>query len=481
MIKERAIFCLSKIVLESQSAHGIQSGLGDTTHDVLLVRDANGLPALPGSSIAGVLRHRYREQFGKENEEAIFGNLDHPSWLSIQWGVIHNANNQACEGLLYESEILDDPILYKLKEDKPLVRQRVRLNSFGTTVDHGKFDTTLIPAGARYSTFISYWCDGTDISKARWEKLQSLLTQPLYMGHGTRSGSGLFNVIEHKNAIWDLRTEAGKEAYLARPRSRNEQTGLSPAQVEEGEKLLTVTIPIEAEGGFRIGGGEVSLLSTQINRTKIPDILPQHEIKIVWQGNKAKLSKIVHLIPGSAIKGAIRHRVAYHYRRLTGEFISASASHNRAMLARGAEESHAVRVLFGFSASEDKNRDDISQVREAGCLIFNDIHIEDADVTALMHNKIDRFTGGVIGGALFEEEILWKPSIAIKINVLPYTTEIEPTVRQALQATLEDLASGLLPLGAGGSRGLGTFTLSEGKSIDWSDGGKWALQKENSL
>lgn len=55
MISARPNFYVLKLVLEAQSAHAIHTGHGDTTHDSLIVRDANGLPTLSGSSLAGYL------------------------------------------------------------------------------------------------------------------------------------------------------------------------------------------------------------------------------------------------------------------------------------------------------------------------------------------------------------------------------------------------------------------------------------------
>ena len=54
MISSRPYFNMVKVTFEAQSAHAVHTGFGDTTHDSLVVRDANGLPTLPATSIAGV-------------------------------------------------------------------------------------------------------------------------------------------------------------------------------------------------------------------------------------------------------------------------------------------------------------------------------------------------------------------------------------------------------------------------------------------
>src|SRR5690606_30934890 len=292
MIAERPHFCLAHLTLEALSAHGIHSGQGDATHDVLLVRDANGLPALPGSSLAGVLRHAYSQRHGQLAGGRLFGQLGadaQPSWLSIGWGLVHDSQNQPCEGLT--TTAAEDPLLALLQEAKPLVRQRVRLNHTGTAADTGKFDVTLIPAGVRYSTWLSYWCDGSDASRQQWNALLELLNGPLRLGHGTRSGNGLFQVRSLAQARWDLRTPEGRQAYVNRPRRRAQQNGLQLVTVNSQESGLHVALQLQAEAGWRVGGGERSLNEY----AKEPMLLPQHELRIVWANDRGRVVDHFHL------------------------------------------------------------------------------------------------------------------------------------------------------------------------------------------
>ena len=455
MIVNRPYYCLARVTLEALSAHGIHSGQGDATHDVLLVRDANGLPALPGSSLAGVLRHAYRERHGRDAAEHLFGHLGadaHPSWLNVAWALVHDSRNQPIEGLQVDAG--DDPLLTFLQDSKPLVRQRVCLEHTGAARDKGKFDVTLIPAGVRYTSFIGYWCDGSETSRQQWQNLIDMLGgQALHIGHGTRNGNGLFSVAELAQARWDLRTPEGRTAYVGRPRSRRDRHTLQ-AVASCPEDALHVTLNLKSESAWRIGGGERSL-----NRhDKEPDLLPQHELRVRWDKDTARFDLPRHLLPGSAVKGALRHRVAYHYRCLTGEYAGNGASPRT-------DDCPAVISLFGQAEETDA---------QAGVLFFNDLFLQ-SDSTVLMHNRIDRFTGGVINGALFSEEVLWQTPVTLKIN-LPdprSLSHVDAAARKALQRALEDLGNGWLPLGAGSSRGLGVFSDPEGLGPQWSDAGEW--------
>lgn len=454
----RSHYCLARITLEALSSHGIHSGRGDATHDVLLVRDANHLPALPGTSLAGVLRHAYQRRHGERDTHALFGvggGAAQASQLGVGWALVHDSANRPVEGL--RTDLDTDPLLARLLDDKPLVRQRVRLDHTGTASATGKFDVTLVPAGVRYTGWLSYWCDGSDASRMRWRQLLELVNGPaLHLGHGTRSGNGHFKVIELLHAQWNLAEPAGREAFATRPRSRGELGSLKPFEPTSGlADAPIITLKLRAEAGWRVGGGEQSLNSALYE--KQPDLLPQHEWRVHWEGDQGRFGAQHHLLPASAVKGAVRHRVAYHYRCLTGDFAKPGGQH-------APEHCPAVAALFGH-AQDDEGR--------AGVLVFHDVTLHEAQCKQLMHNRIDRYTGGVINGALFSEEVLWQTPLELRIGVLPEAAHIEPLARQALALTLDDLASGWLPLGANGSRGLGVF-LGDGESpVQWSDGGRW--------
>lgn len=458
MIDTRPVFHQLRLVLQADTAHGIQCGRGDATHDVLLVRDANGLPAIPATSLAGVLRHRFAQLHGQAQANALFGTLEgegQPSWLQIDWGLVHDSQNQPHEGLLDPAKVQADPLLEWLSHDKPLVRQRVRLNHRGSAEDAGKFDVTLVPAGVRYTHWLGYWRDGSEASAALWQQLLALLAQgELHLGHGTHAGNGRFQVIALEGAHWDLRTAEGRKGFQNRPRLRRDAKGLSPLALDPaGYRSLTVQLQLQAEAGWRIGGGEHSLND---HTDKLPDMLPQHEPCVVWSNtHKASLQTRWYLLPGSAIKGALRHRVAFHDRRMAGQWANPVLD--------STEENPAVRELFGHADKDDA---------QAGLLQIPDLHLEPGQTTVLMHNRIDRYTGGVIDGGLFSEEVLYATALSLQIQITDRRTP-SARARQALQHALIDLAQGRLPLGAGGSRGLGTFIDPTGQGPCWSDNGAW--------
>lgn len=73
------------------------------------------------------------------------------------------------------------------------------------------------------------------------------------------------------------------------------------------------------------------------------------------------------------------------------------------------------------------------------------------------HVAIDRFTGGVILGALFQETVIayQKP---ITLNITLENTSLTPKIIEAFENTLKDICTGLLPLGGMTNKGHGFFT-----------------------
>ncbi|WP_227428775.1 RAMP superfamily CRISPR-associated protein [Psychrobacter sp. I-STPA6b] len=503
MIADRPVYHILKVSIEAESAHAIHTGEGDITHDTLILRDANGLPTLSGSSLAGVLKQEYQHQFGEQATKDLFGFVEgedsQTSWVEIYWGFIHNSKNQALEGLLLPSELtevkdiecnvteynedaqlltdktenLEASILSTMLDKKPIVRQHVSINDRGVSKHAGKYDVTLVPAGARYSFWLSYWgqdneCqdDNSEVICQHWQNLINLFKiKKLRIGHGTQRGYGLFKTISLHQAVWNLKTPVGRQNFCAHNCTRMNYQGLQ--KIELDDKLLqenNITIPLKAVAGWRVGGGERRIsFHTIDNNTKSikdPDLLPMHEPRIKWTKSKdnldtGTLGEQEYVLPASAITGTLRHRVAYHYNRLLGRFVDDDDVDKQAF---ETEDSPAVKLLFGSADSDEPN---------ASILGFKDIYLDPNEVITQIvpHNKIDDYTSGVITGGLFSEQILWQTDIDITITVSRYNNIIDnnfkKNIKSALSLALRDMASGRLCIGASGAKGLGVFKLRQ--------------------
>jgi CRISPR/Cas system CSM-associated protein Csm3 (group 7 of RAMP superfamily) len=198
------------------------------------------------------------------------------------------------------------------------------------------------------------------------------------------------------------------------------------------------------------------------------DMTPVKARKVVWEDGVGRLSDKMVLIPATSVKGALSHRVAFHWNKLNKYYAGNPE-------AKVGKDNFAVKTLLGSEGEKDGE----GQLR--GNVIFSDI-IEKRNVEdkILNHVAIDRFTGGAMDGALFSEKTTYvrekdKPfemTLLVRKEVLD---KKDKKVEQALEAALQDICKGMLPLGGGVNRGNGIFTgtLKRGEEIIYpKDGGQ---------
>ena len=78
--------------------------------EVALVRDANGLPTIPGATLQGVLNHLFAEVHGRERANELFGHADEndsggqAGRLVVGFGCVHDSASRAVVGLIDEEQ-----------------------------------------------------------------------------------------------------------------------------------------------------------------------------------------------------------------------------------------------------------------------------------------------------------------------------------------------------------------------------------------
>ena len=129
--KSHSIRRVARVVIEFITPFHVGTGEGGYGADALVVTDANGLPAIPSSSVAGALRATFQTHTGsKDTMESLFGfqrgDQGCGSRLSLTWAEIHNCNDQPVEGLQSRTCLEGDPVLRQAL--KLRIRDHVRLN-----------------------------------------------------------------------------------------------------------------------------------------------------------------------------------------------------------------------------------------------------------------------------------------------------------------------------------------------------------------
>jgi CRISPR/Cas system CSM-associated protein Csm3 (group 7 of RAMP superfamily) len=502
MLADYPVFYLARLVLETRTPLSIATGRGSGVFDSLLVRDANDLPAIPGSSFAGVLRHQYQSTHDETATRALFGyarrsnreseDRDQPSQVHVSWGCIHDSCDHPVTGLVLDPSVLsNDPLLGDALQPTPVLRQHVRLTGRGAAAEAGQFDRTSLRAGHRFTIELSLWSDKVD--DPRWDELIGLLARPEFrLGGATRRGLGALRVVRMHQGRFCLSQRvpcerAHSHAYgdfaaytRLRQTSLSDTAELIACTVSEREPALYADIYLTPCHGYRFGSGNEALSDADPEAK----LLSVRERRVVWEANQdaghdkgelASASEI--LIPASSVKGALSHRLAFHYNALNQRFADTENPTDRSTWDKSDKaENPAVRALFGH-ARDDKAGKENKDTGRAGQILLDDLYLRPgpSEVLVFMHNSIDRFTGGARQYLLYGEELVGqKDLLHLRLTVLA-GDPIDPGVRHALGNTLDDLVSGRLALGAGGGRGGHGFFTGD---INWSDNGQWIGEKD---
>lgn len=437
---------LARITLEVVSPLSVSSGRHDALFDALVVQDANGLPLIPGTALAGVLRSA--QSLTQAN--SLFGFQSHgvgqTSRVEFTHAHIHDASNKPVDGLVMPDCLDTDRILGKLIKQLPF-RDHVKLNKNGVAEEGAKFDRSYVPVGHRFTFDLRFWSESEN--DPDWQHLLDCFANPLFrLGGATRRGYGLVKPVCMRTACIDLHIPDAALKLADWPRRLDQAL---PAwaihtQAKPRNQVTEIRLDLKAVDFWMIGGGSHVL---DPSGKKAPDHLQQTQECVVWTGDRACVLERKIVVPASSIKGALRHRFAYHWRRIKGLFAGDE----------GSEQITQGEVgLFG-------NVDGQSGV--AGAIWIDDLYLparEYRSVT-LAHTSIDRFTGGVRRGVLFQEEAIWQgPQLQIRllidmdaVNRVGVEDFDMETVQSALVATLDDLSNERLALGYGAAKGHGFF------------------------
>lgn len=439
---------LARVVFEAITPLSVGTGEKSIVTDATVLCDVNGLPYIPGTSLAGIIRHMLENKdeyvhklFGfqeKENEDG------EGSRILFSEARMIGADGKVVDGLMSESHRNKYQSFYSEFEQLP-IRQHVRINERGTNDDGGKFDGQVVYKGTRFCFEIEILSQEEDTDN--FEKtLQTLEQQSFRIGGGTRKGFGKIRVVSCKKAALDLRNSDDLSAYLTKSSNLSEEwsryTDANLSEGKQSENWTQYELCLKPDDFFLFGSGLGD---------KDADILPAKEAVITWGKETPQLPSFHEnymLIPATSVKGAISHRVAYHYNRLTGVFAGENDLAEK-------ETNRAVRSLFG---SAGKDEEEITR----GRVIFSDV-LKKADLPEklLNHVSIDRFTGGAIDGALFSEKTVYGKGKEFTFNLLVENeNSLDGNVKKALLCALHDICTGMLPLGGGVNRGNGVFSGS---------------------
>ncbi len=449
---------IARVVVEAETPLSISSGDKGIETDSIVVLDANGLPYIPGTSLAGVFRHAVKDNTKNIDVDKYFGfqkgDEGHGSLINFSDARMLDQNGKVIDGIKVID--FDDPFMAAYRYLP--VRQHTKINDKGTTVEGGKFDEQVVIAGTRFCFEIEMIAKEREEEFFRGVVLAELRKDTFRLGGGTRNGFGKLAVVkgELKYKELDLGNKTDLDAYVKKSSSLSEDWS---AFVEDkndteisSEGWTKYEIKLKPEDFFLCGAGFGDSQA---------DIIPVKETKVNWDSIPATTveeSKII-LIPATSLKGALAHRVAYHYNKQKGYY---AGDEN----AKTGSDNAAVKALFGSVVKTD---DGVDVKATRGNVLFddivkyeksalnNEIKVKDRYDKLFNHVAIDRFTGGALSGALFQNKAVYAKGLELNTVILVRDC-VDAEYIAAFEKALEDLCKGLLPLGGGTGKGHGLFT-----------------------
>ena len=458
---------LARVVIEAETPLFVGSGESSLLKDALVQRDNHGFPMIQGTSLTGVLRHAIEDASGvdKTDWQSFFGYQGNKkegegSQLKVSSAYLILQNGKIAEALKINE---DQKEFVSTFENLP-VRQHVRITDKGVAKEHGLFDNEVVYKGTRFLFEMELKGDSSDSNK--WNKLISeLQSQKFRIGQGTRNGYGDLSVRTIEQREFNLEDEKEFEEYLNLDPSLNADNSSLKKENATDDKADYTHYKLELKPDdffiFSAGYGDDEV-----------DNIPITEQVITYDNNdsiKKPDKNGLTLIPASSIKGALSHRTAFHYNKLSNIYADKFDKDSFKVIAEiyTGTNNRAVSELFGAEEGVEETKafehHSVEQyaIGQRGKVIINDLFIDHAKNDKIFnHVAIDRFTGGAMDGALFSEKVSYfeDRNQTFDLNIYVEQADYKDDIIKSFEEALKDICKGLLPLGGMTTKGHGMFT-----------------------
>lgn len=436
---------LARIIIEAKTPLNIGSGNKGIKSDSLVLRDINDLPFIPGTTIAGLLRHTLGNDADK-----YMGSQEMGSPLIFTEAKMLDSDGTVLDGIIPQ-EKLNSEFLANFRQLP--IRQHAKIGDRGATVKGGKFDEEIVLKGVRFCFEMELLSDNDNDTKFK-DILNTLNSDTFRIGSGSRSGFGEIEVVGSQCQFKKINLEnpEQKEWYLKKSSSLSEIW-----QDAETIKQETVKTKNWTTYEIQLNPIDFMLFGSGFGNDKA-DMTFVRESFVDWGTTPAMVKdrEQVILIPASSVKGALSHRLAFHYNKLKKIFADDLPEGKKIDDFVG-KNNEAVKAVFGSEG--EKGLGGKMQNKQRGNVLMSDI-IQEATASSkiLNHVSIDRYSGGAIDGALFNEETLYAKGQSFNLKLIVNNDAFkDEDVKTAFENTLRDLCSGMLPLGGGVNRGNGCF------------------------
>lgn len=319
--------------------------------DIHVLQNRDGVPFIPGTSLAGVLRSAVKDD----------------NVRNLLFGTIDEENPQQSAVLLYD---------VLLANAKIGVRDGVSIDPVtGTAIKGYKYDYEVVEKGAKgdfYAEIVlrQIHVEQKEALTKELRHLCRLLCNGFHVGALTTKGFGLVRMAQIDIDCYDFSNPDNVAAWLAPERK--------PAVMHWDESDF-----LEADQDHPRYAADDFMIEADFALTGAL-IVRDADGAMTRDDNKSiaavmKKSGGAYIIPGTSLKGVLRHRAAYILHAL------------------GMGRESADDLLDSFMGT--------TAVRSRFVV---EETIIDAEAHPQTRNRIDRFTGGTIKSALFSTEPVWR-------------------------------------------------------------------------
>lgn len=395
--------------------------------DTYVLKDANGKPFIPGTSIAGVLRQLLPTFEG----DLLFG---------------HIATNEAQNNGLQSAIAIDDVTLEK--NVTITTRDGVKIDSvLGTGETGGKYDYEAVERSAsgclhmvitlrQYHSHNEYGLDAVAIVR----KIAAFFTSgAVKFGSRTTNGFGRIACPTIRMMTYDFQQPDDVVKWLRK---------------EESQTIEMIQARKSIPAKRFIIAGDFTLRDSLIIRDRDVKKAKKNETPI--HATQLK-SGDDFVIPGTTVKGVLRHHAAYILRCLH-------------------KEEALLDAVMGTSKKENTT-EAAKKIRQKSRFITDEVYFRNGfDVAKQARNAIDRFTGSTMDNKLFAEEPVWQQDENEVLHLRYMIDDCEAWEAGLALLLLKDIWTGRVAFGGDVAVGRGylkgvnatiTFQESETEQKQW--------------
>lgn len=428
----------ARFVWESSAALHVGSGGESNAADMALLRAADGSFYIPASSIAGACRSALAAYY---QDYSSFRDGNEPAEVKLLFGA-HPRGTDGKKAEHYASllTVMDAPLV---SGPGITVRDGVRIEpDTGIAADSAKFNLEVLPKGSRFRMEFSLamyhelpWDLDPDSLVACFHTMLDLLRDGrIRLGARTRRGFGEGRALDIKVFELDMNAPKHLAAWLRR-------------KPELGTGLDRVAAPMAPNHPVFSIDAELRLKTSLLIRSTSAKPEDPDAVHLTENGSC--------VLPGTSLGGAVRHRCLRIASTLNLE-----------------RRKEIIDSMFGPEATTPGEK---GEGLRGGRIWFSESALSNGSRHVQGRVAIDRFTGGALESALFDEAPFWPEGDGPHVRVTIRLDDPRPPEAALLLLAFKDLWLGDLQLGGGAGVGRGVF---QGISATITQNGRGTVQMQ---